>query len=148
MQNQVSHTQWAVSFLAGILLAGGAAIVTATQGDLVTPMVRQGIPILVITSLLLWSAVAWAARRIIVGKAQSAPFASRYLEMLGYSRLALIIACMISLLCGFAALVAGLAPAITFSRAVLLLAFILLLSSLLTGAIVNTMLVIREWRTP
>jgi hypothetical protein len=132
--------------IAGLLLAGGAVYLTATQGDLLGPLFGDVLAMPVIGAVVVWFLMTWAARRTIVGSLPDTRRASNAALIWGGSRLALLLGVIILLVCWLGALALGFALEIALIRAVGLLAVLTAFTGIIGGAFLNSVATVRHWR--
>lgn len=140
-----ARTGLALVIVGAILLSGGALVLTFTRSDPASSLFQHVLTIQVIGVLLLWSLLAWAARRLTVGKS---PKISNSLATLlwGSSRVSLLVATLIVLSDWLIALALGLDIATPFIRAVVLLAVVTAFTGIIGGAFFNSVLAVQHWR--
>lgn len=131
--------------VAGLLIAGGAVLLT-TQADPISGLFRHVLTVEVIAGLVVWNLLAWAARRVTVGKSPKMPLNSTATFVWGGFRVALFIATVTLLVCWVTALLIGFVLEAAFIKAVVLLLLVTAFTGITAGAFLNSMLVVRRWR--
>jgi hypothetical protein len=107
---------------------------------------RQALTIQVILGLVVWSLLAWAARRLMVGKVEKMSATSIPTFIWAGFRVALLIAAVSAIVCWLAALALGLETATVFLRALILILVVAAFTGIFGGASYNSMLVVRRMR--
>lgn len=129
-----------------ILLSGGALFLTFTRGDPARSLFQHVLTIQVIVALLLWSFLAWSARRLTVGKSPKFRPNSVAIFIWGGSRVSLLIATVTAMVGWLFALALGLDIATALIRAVVLLVVVTAFTGIMGGAFLNSLLAVRHWR--
>lgn len=132
--------------LSGLLLASATVFLSVWLGDPVGPLFRQALTIQVILGLVVWFFLAWAARRLIVGKLANMPLASGAAFICGGFRVALLIAAVTLIVCGLASLALGLEIGTAFLRALVLILVVTAFTGIIGGAFFNSLLAVRRLR--
>jgi len=130
---------------AGLLIAGGAVLLTM-QRDPINGLFRHALTVEIIAGLLAWNLIAWAARRVTIGKLPKMRLNSTATFVWGGFRVALFVATVALLVCWVTALVIGLAVETMIVKAVLLLFLVTAFTGITAGAFLNSMLIVRRWR--
>lgn len=131
--------------IAGLLLASGSAFL-AMQGDPTSPLFGNVLTVPVIVGLVVWSVLAWAARRMTLGKLPRMRLNSTVTFVWGGFRVALFIAAVTLMVCWLAALALGVTIETAFVRALVLVLLVTVFTSIAAGAFFYSMLVVRRWR--
>lgn len=130
---------------AGIVLAA-AAVLLSGQGGPLSFMFRHGLFVGIMAGICVWNPIAWAARRVIVGKQPELCLSSTLTSLWGGFRVALLVAVVTLLVFAVAALAIGLGVGATLVKAIVLVMFVAAITGITAGAIFNSMLVVRHWR--
>ena len=126
-----------------LLLAGSAFALTATTGNTVFGYLANIKAILV---LIVWAALSWAARRLIVGIVDDEPTNSLALYMWGGFRVCLLLATIVLLLSWPIALAIGHALQPALLQAVVLMVVVTAVTGIIGTATANSWLAVRHWR--
>jgi hypothetical protein len=132
--------------VSGLLLASVAVFLSVGVGDPIGPLFRQALTIQVILGVVVWSLLAWAARRLVVGRLGNTPLTSTAALVWGGFRVALLIAAVTVIVCGLASLVLGLEIGTAFVRALVLIVVVTAFTGIIGGAFFNSLLVVRRLR--
>lgn len=125
-----------------LLLAISALGLTASLGNTAFSYVANIQAILVIVA---WAALAWAARRLVVGKIEDKSPRSLALFMWGGFRVCLLLATLGLLVGWLIALAIGHALQPALLQAVVLMVVVTAVTGIIGTAIVNSWLAIRHW---
>src|SRR5205809_765742 len=120
--------------IASLLIASGAVYLTATQGDMLGPLFQHVLTGRVLVSIISWTCLAHAARRLLVGKLPKIRLSSRAALVWGGSRVALLIAVVMVLVIWITALTLGLAIKTALVRAMALLFVVTAFTGIIGGA--------------
>ena len=131
--------------IAGLLLASGAAFL-AMHGDPTSPLFGNVLTVRVIVGLVVWSVLAWAARRVTLGRLPKMRLNSTATLVWGGFRVALFIAAVTLMVSWLLALALGGGVETTLVRALVLVLLVTFFTSIAAGAFFNSMLVVRRWR--
>ena len=96
--------------------------------------------------LIVWAALSWAVRRLVVGIVEDEPTNSLALFMWGGFRVCLLIATVVLLLGWLIALAVGHALQPALLQAVVLIVVVTAVTGMIGTAAANSWLVVRHWR--
>lgn len=133
----------AVLVAGALLLAASTVGLTATGGNTVFGYLANIQAILVIIA---WAALAWAARRLAVGRIEDKPSNSMAVFMWGGFRVCLLLATVALLVGWLIALAIGHALQPALLQAVVLMVVVTAVTGIIGTAAVNSWLVISHWR--
>jgi hypothetical protein len=131
--------------VAGLLVAGCAVLLT-TQADPISGLFRHVFALEGIAGLVVWNLLAWAVRRVTVGRSPKMPLNSTATFVWGGFRVTLFIATVTLVACWMTALLMGLILETAFIKAAVLLVLVTAFTRITAGAFLNSMLVVRRWR--
>lgn len=126
-----------------LLLAASALGLTATGGNAVFGYVAN---IQAILAIIAWAALAWLARRLVVGRIEDKPSDSLALFMWGGFRVCLLLATVVLLVGWLIGLAMGHALQPALLQAVVLMVVVTAVTGIIGTATVNSWLAIRHWR--
>ena len=136
----------ALVIVGAFVLAGIALFLTVRKGDVAGALFQHPLTIQLIAGIVAWSLLAWAARRLIVGKLSNTRLNLLPVIVWGGSRVSLLIA-VIALLAGWlTALAGGLEIATLFGQALILLVVVAWFTGMIGGAFLNSLAAVRSWR--
>jgi hypothetical protein len=133
--------------VAAVLLAAGAFLLAAQPTDLSGPR-YQDFPIApVVLVFFAWALLSVTARLLFIGRLPKSQKPSWAAMMWGGSRFAMAISTLILLICWLVSLAVGLQAEATFLHAAVLLLVFMGLTGVVGGAYLNSLLVLRRWRS-
>ena len=132
--------------VAALALAISAVSLAVTFGDPVSPLFAHVLTIPVIAALVIWFALAWAARRATIGDLPKESVNSWAAFVWGGSRVALLLATVLVTVGWLITLALGLELATDFVRALVLLLVVTAFTGIAGGAFLNSVWAMRHWR--
>lgn len=133
--------------VAAVIFAAGAFLLAAQPTEVSAPR-YQDFPIApVILVFFVWPLLSVTARLLFIGRLPKSQKPSWAALMWGGSRFAIVISTLMLLICWLVSLAVGLRAEATFLHAAVLLLVFMGLTGAVGGAFLNSLLVLRRWRS-